>query len=74
MEFKIVSEPFTWKDNMAELALEDFSMIQNRLSYCTCQSIGLALAKLDLMEKQGLYPDESLIESLVEEVEEDEEN
>jgi hypothetical protein len=53
MEFTIVEEPFSWNDNLAEVALEDFSMIQHKLSYCTCQSIGMALAKLKLLEEQG---------------------
>ena len=53
MEFTIVEEPFSWNDDLAEVALEDFSMIQHKLSYCTCQSIGMALAKLKLLEEQG---------------------
>lgn len=40
MEFTIKVEPFSWNDNFSEVALEDFSMIQHKLSYCTCQSIG----------------------------------
>ena len=40
-------------DDFSEVALEDFSMIQQKLSYCTCQSIGMALAKLKLLEEQG---------------------
>ena len=52
-EFTIKVEPFTWNDNFSEVALEDFAMIQKNLSYCTCQSIGMALAKLKLLEKQG---------------------
>ena len=38
---------------MAEIAKEDFSLIQKDLSYGICQSIGMALAKLELLEKQG---------------------
>lgn len=53
MEFTIKSEPFSWNDNMAEIAKEDFSLIQKDLSYGICQSIGMALAKLELLEKQG---------------------
>lgn len=53
MEFTIVEEPFSWNDNFSEVALEDFSMIQDKLSYCTCQTIGMALAKLKLLEEQG---------------------
>lgn len=53
MEFTIVEKPFSWNDNFSEVALEDFSMIQHKLSYCTCQSIGTALAKLKLLEEQG---------------------
>ena len=53
MEYKIISKPFSWNDNFSEIALEDFSLIQRDLSYCTCQNIGMALAKLELLEKQG---------------------
>jgi hypothetical protein len=53
MEFTINVEPFSWNDNFSEIALEDFSLIQDRLTYCTCQSIGMALAKLKLLEEQG---------------------
>lgn len=52
-EFTIIEEPFDWNDNMSKVAIEDFSMIQHRLTYGTCQSIGMALAKLELLEKQG---------------------
>lgn len=53
LEFTIKEEPFSWNDNLSEIALEDFSMIQKGLPYCTCQTIGMALAKLELLEKQG---------------------
>ena len=53
MDFIIKEEPFTWNDNFSEIALEDFSMIQKDLPYCTCQNIGMALAKLKLLEEQG---------------------
>ena len=50
---EIISEPFDWNDNFSEIALEDFSMIQKSLSYGTATTIGMALAKLELLEKQG---------------------
>lgn len=53
-EFTIIEKPFSWNDNFSEIALEDFSMIQKDLPYGICQSIGMALAKLQLMEEQGL--------------------
>ena len=53
MEFTLKEEPFSWNDNLSEIALEDFSMIQKDLPYCVCQSIGMALAKLELLQKQG---------------------
>lgn len=53
MDFTIEEIPFSWNDNFSEIALEDFSMIQKKLPYCTCQSIGMALAKLKLLEEQG---------------------
>ena len=44
---------FTWNDNLSRIAQEDFSLIQKDLQYGICQSIGMALAKLELLEKQG---------------------
>lgn len=58
MEFTIKEVPFSWNDNLSEVALEDFSMIQKKLSYGICQSIGMALAKLELLEKQGCKVEE----------------
>lgn len=52
-EFTLTEVPFSWNDNFSEVALEDFSMIQKKLPYGICQSIGMALAKLELLEKQG---------------------
>ena len=49
---EIVETPFDWNDNFSKLALEDFGTIQKDLPYCICQSIGMALAKLELLEKQ----------------------
>lgn len=53
IDFTLKEVPFSWNDNFSEIALEDFSAIQKSLSYGTCQSIGMALAKLELLEKQG---------------------
>lgn len=50
---EIIEKPFDWNDNFSEIAQEDFSMIQRSLSYGTAQTIGIALAKLALLEKQG---------------------
>lgn len=50
-EIKVM--PFDWNDNMSEIAQEDFSLIQKNLSYGTATTIGIALAKLELLEKQG---------------------
>ena len=44
---------FTWNDNLSRIAQEDSSLIQKDLPYGICQSIGMALAKLELLEKQG---------------------
>lgn len=49
----IKSEPFQWNEPMAQLALEDFDAIREKLPYCAAQSIGMALAKLEILEKQG---------------------
>ena len=60
-EFEIIEKPFDWNDNFSEVAQEDFSLIQKTLPYCTASSIGMALAKLELLEKQGckVEPQES---------------
>lgn len=58
MEVIIKEVPFSWNDNFSEVALEDFSMIQKGLPYGICQSIGMALAKLELLEKQGCKVEE----------------
>jgi hypothetical protein len=50
---EIIEKPFDWNDNLSEIAQEDFSLIQKGLSYGTATSIGMALAKLELLEKQG---------------------
>ncbi len=52
-DFTLKSAPFDWNDNFSEIAIEDFDLIRDKLSYGTCQTIGLALAKLDILEKQG---------------------
>ena len=57
-EFTIKAEPFSWNDSFSEVALEDFSMVQKKLPYGICQSIGMALAKLELLEKQGCKVEE----------------
>jgi hypothetical protein len=43
---------------MSEIAQEDFSVIQKSLSYGTATSIGMALAKLELLERQGCKVEE----------------
>lgn len=53
IEAKIVVKPFDWNDNMSEIAQEDFSLIRKNLPYVTATNIGMALAKLELLEKQG---------------------
>ena len=58
MNSEIKTDPFSWNDNFSEEALEDFQQIQKDLPYLTCQSIGMALAKLELLEKQGCKVDE----------------
>ena len=50
---EIIEKPFDWNDNFSEVAQEDFSLIRQSLSYGTATTIGLALAKLELLEKQG---------------------
>ena len=50
---EIIAKPFDWNDNLSKEAIEDFEGIRKDLPYCTCQNIGMALAKLELLEKQG---------------------
>jgi len=61
---EIISKPFDWNDNLSEIAMEDFSLIRGNLSYGTSQTIGNALAKLELLEEQGckVEPQESEVE------------
>lgn len=56
---EIISKPFDWNDNMSEIAQEDFSVIRKDLSYGVATTIGTALAKLELLEKQGCKVKES---------------
>ena len=56
---EIIVKPFDWNDNFSEVAQEDFDLIQKSLSYGTASSIGMALAKLALLEKQGCKVEES---------------
>lgn len=53
-EITIKEAPFSWDDNFSELALEDFDSIRGDLSYCVCQSIGMALTKLKMIENGEL--------------------
>ena len=62
MNSEIKTDPFSWNDNFSEVSLEDFQLIQKNLPYVTCQSIGLALAKLEILEKQGCKVDEEEVE------------
>lgn len=54
-KIEIESEPFSWSDKMAQLAIEDFNSIRNDLPYCQAQSIGLALAKLKMIEDGEIH-------------------
>ena len=62
LPYGIIVKPFSWNDNFSEIAQEDFSLIQKSLSYGTATSIGMALAKLELLEKQGCKVEESEVE------------
>lgn len=61
-EIELKSAPFSWNDNFSEIAIEDFDCIRDKLSYGTCTSIGLALAKLEILEKQGCKVEEDDLE------------
>ncbi len=62
---EITEKPFSWDDNFSEIAQEDFAIIQKSLSYGVASSIGMALAKLELLEKQGckVEPQESEVQT-----------
>ena len=49
-EVTIEEVPFSWNDNLSEMAFEDFEMIQKVLPYGICQTIGIALTKLKMIE------------------------
>lgn len=49
-KIQIESRPFSWHDKMAQLAIEDFGSIRKGIPYCQAQSIGIALAKLKMIE------------------------
>ena len=51
--FKIEAKSFDWNDNMSVIAIEDFETIRSNLNYCQSQTIGMALAKLQLLEEHG---------------------
>lgn len=61
MKEEIIERPFDWNDNFSEVAQEDFSLIRQSLPYGTATTIGMALAKLELLEKKGckVEPQES---------------
>ena len=55
---EIEEKPFDWNDNLSEIAMEDFNSISNMLSYGVSATIGTALAKLAILEKQGCKVEE----------------
>ena len=63
MNSEIKSVPFSWNDNLSEEALEDFQQIQDDLPYVMFQSIGMALAKLEILEKQGCKVNEEVVKN-----------
>lgn len=74
---EIIEKPFDWNDNFSEIAQEDFSMIRQSLSYGTATTIGMALAKLELLEKQGCkvepQEDNGFFDAIMDDESEDEE-
>ena len=53
MEAEIRSQPFSWDEDMAEVAIEDMESLRINIAYAKYQNIMMALTKLDLLEKQG---------------------
>lgn len=58
-EFKIVSKQFSWNDKMGEETLDTLEELNHILGYVTYQTLGVALAKLKILEEQGALVDES---------------
>lgn len=56
MNIELLSENFNWKDDFANPAIDVLHM--SKLPYCDRQIIGMALAKLKIMEEQDMYPKE----------------
>jgi len=51
---EITVKPFDWNDNFSEEAIEAFNEVKkDMMHYEMIQAIGQALAKLELLEKQG---------------------
>lgn len=70
-EIKIDVNPFSWNDKMAQLAIEDFDNVRDDLPYCQAQSIGLALAKLKIIEEQSAsYNLKMVLKKILHEIEE----
>ncbi|MBO7452180.1 MAG: hypothetical protein J6U54_17770 [Clostridiales bacterium] len=55
---EIVTKPFDWNDNLSDVAIEDFQSISDKLTYGVATTIGTALAKLSILEKQGCKVEE----------------
>lgn len=60
-EYKFVCRPFSWNDKMGEEALDTIEELNHVLGYGTYQTLGVALAKLKILEEQGALVDESLL-------------
>lgn len=54
-DLKIKVEDFDWNDNLSKLAIEDFESVQGNLPYRVAQSIGMALAKLEMLEENAVF-------------------
>lgn len=53
MQENIISKPFSWNDKLAEEAQETLEALKIDIGYCAYMTLGMALAKLELLEKQG---------------------
>ena len=58
---ELVTRPFSWNDKMGEEALNTLEELNHVLGYGTYQTLGVALAKLKILEEQGALVDESLL-------------
>lgn len=64
MDVKIIAVPFSWNDNLGEEAQECYDEIRPNLSYSQAMILGMAIAKLKLLEEKGVQLEERVQEAV----------